>query len=118
MAFAEFLRSNGVLCGPGHGDITGDFVSREAWFGTVAYLLKFIEIEEADRVLQEKATNSRAFGDVAVRMGFMTKEEVATVLRFQNLPITFGDLVLAARVLDRDGIHDQLTAFGSLKLAG
>ena len=94
-------------------ELHGEYVKRKAWFGTLAYLLKYIEVEEADEVLQRQAADSTRFGEVAVDLGFMTEEQVKTVLFFQSSPVSFGDVVLASQKLDRDTIGENLTLFAS-----
>ncbi len=74
--------------------IRGDRPHREP-LGALAFRHGLIGGDEIDAILDEQRRARRPFGQIAVERGFLTQEQVADLLKLQNL----NDVVEAAESL-------------------
>lgn len=113
---SPFLEHVRLECGLIHDDMELDEEAaargqRVAWFGTLAFLLGFLELGQVDQVVEEQASTTVRFGEMAVALGLMTEEQVETVLRAQSGSITFADLTVAVRLVERTAVGDLILSY-------
>jgi len=97
--FSEFLVTRGLLA-PGEAEaLRSDPAAQPPWFGTLAFLMGFLDREAIDRVLRHQRNSGLRFGEQAFRMGLLTKEQVGTVVGIQeDRQVLFPEV---AALLDR-----------------
>ena len=112
MRFGEFLRDKGVLNDTDIQAILDAQAKTNVWFGTLAYILGYLELDAIGEILVRQQHSGARFGECAVDMGLLTRDQVERVADLQERKrVRFGELAVSLQYLDRASLAAYLTEF-------
>lgn len=112
MRFGEFLKEKGVLSDADIQAVLDAQAKTNVWFGTLAYILGFLELNAIGEVLVRQQHTRELFGECAVALGLLTEDQVERVADLQERKrVRFGELAVALRYLDRTSLAAYLAEF-------
>jgi hypothetical protein len=115
MKFGEFLVGKGVLKSKDIEQILKIQEKTNVWFGTLAYVLGYINIEQVTQIQLKDGGDPRFFAETAVKLGFLTPQQVNKVLQLQNEKyLKFGEVAVALRRITAEQLRVFLEEFSGL----
>ena len=102
MWFGTYLYKNGVITGDEFAEAVCNQLARRPMIGQLALKHRAMTVREVMRVLEYQAEHpGTSFGEIALERGYITAQELASLLLHQDLATTpFHEILVEMGVLD------------------
>jgi hypothetical protein len=113
MWFGQFLCQNNVIS---HEQLVGalnSYFTSRPQIGKLALQCGMLDIKEINSILSEQAQNSEPFGQVAIRLGLLSKEQVEILVGRQFYIESIWDHVVEQGFLTREEIDQWMIKYRS-----
>jgi hypothetical protein len=112
-AFLEFLESEGVLAPEQAANLRTLYKSASEPIGLIAFSFGMINGADIDLILDQQRRDYRPFGQIAMEMGMLTRQQVQTLLRVQQVrgATETAEALVLSGVCPMDSLMNQLGKF-------
>jgi hypothetical protein len=110
MWFASYLFEKGIITGDQFAKAVREQFSRRPLLGRVAIHRGMLTLRQCRKILSAQAdTMEKPFGQLAVELGFVTREELADLIleQAESTP-SLGEILVETTVLSRSQMLDEL----------
>ena len=81
--------------------------------GALSLRLDALTLENIDAIIEQQAREPKLFGELAVKLGFLSAEEVARLLEIQQMhwALELGEMLVLAGLIDLPKLAELLARF-------
>jgi hypothetical protein len=81
--------------------------------GALSLRLDVLTLENIDAIIEQQAREPKLFGELAVQLGFVSREEVERLLQIQQMhwALEVGEMLVLAGMIDLPKLADLLARF-------
>ena len=112
MRFGEYLMERGLLTSDQVESVLEAQGRTNVWFGTLAYLLDYLDFDDIAEILAVQQRDGGRFGEIAARLGMLDGVQIERILALQEQKrVRFGEMAVALQVLSRERLAALLEEF-------
>ncbi|MCA9217759.1 MAG: hypothetical protein KDB27_32040 [Planctomycetales bacterium] len=115
MWFACYLHKKGIITGDQFAEAVREQLSRRPLLGAIAIQSGKLSVKQVMRVFTVQADDlEKAFGELAIELGFLTEEDLAQLLLEQaNSAPQLSEILVETGALTREQMLDELAQYRS-----